>query len=390
MSTIEVRGGTLAGLAAAARLAKAGHQVVLSTQAAAVGARSDDLPQVFQLPAVWRDLLRKSGRDFTTEVTRHGLRLVEAPAAIHQFGDGLELSLPGDRAGQQIAITQALGDPAARRWTSLLDEADQLWQALRMTGLERPRPPLSRQHRADLWSRLTLADLAHRVQEPHLARVITSLGHRAGTDSRRAPALLISRMHVERTFARWQLADDAGPVAAARLIHVLVDRLSTRRVQVHSTDAEADVTLTAVPEIPAAGWPRRDLSPALAPQVDQQTRGTHPGDARHIIETVDHRREAPVVTWWRPLADGRSLAISHDYRHTSRDLGWGLEPDSFTSWTRRGGLRTAAGEWTASTSSAGGNEPWAEVLAAALAVYDLHEHLTGRDIRPTNRSAGVK
>ncbi|NHB83989.1 hypothetical protein G7085_03070 [Tessaracoccus sp. HDW20] len=33
-----------------------------------------------------------------------------------------------------------------------------------------------------------------------------------------------------------------------------------------------------------------------------------------------------------------------------------------------------------------GPEPWAELGSAALAVYALHERLTGEDCRPTNRA----
>uniref|UniRef100_UPI00058E8C04 hypothetical protein n=1 Tax=Nigerium massiliense TaxID=1522317 RepID=UPI00058E8C04 len=42
--------------------------------------------------------------------------------------------------------------------------------------------------------------------------------------------------------------------------------------------------------------------------------------------------------------------------------------------------------FTASASSRGGPEPWAQLLSAALATYAAHEALTGEDIRPSNRN----
>ena len=38
----------------------------------------------------------------------------------------------------------------------------------------------------------------------------------------------------------------------------------------------------------------------------------------------------------------------------------------------------------ASAASPAGPEPWAQLGSAALAVYELHERLTGEDSRPTN------
>ena len=68
---VVVIGGGLAGLAAAARLAKAGHQVELYERSETLGgtwapyrlpsgATVDDAPSIIGFPAPWRDLFRKA------------------------------------------------------------------------------------------------------------------------------------------------------------------------------------------------------------------------------------------------------------------------------------------------------------------------------------------
>ena len=107
---IAVIGGSLAGLAAAARLAKQRHRVVLFEAGDTLGGRWAQpgvLPPVITLPAPWRDLFRKSGRPFDAELARTGHALVPAPPAVHHFADGGTLTLPTDRGDQWAALTAA-------------------------------------------------------------------------------------------------------------------------------------------------------------------------------------------------------------------------------------------------------------------------------------------
>src|SRR5687768_1007085 len=107
-----VIGGGLAGPAAAARLAKAGHQVELYERSEtlggtwapyrlASGATADDAPSIIGFPAPWRDLFRKSGRPLETELARMGYVLQPALPATMIFADGSELTLPTDRGGDR-------------------------------------------------------------------------------------------------------------------------------------------------------------------------------------------------------------------------------------------------------------------------------------------------
>ena len=78
-----VIGGSLAGLAAAARLAKAGHAVELYERSDELGGTwapyqlqsgvtVDNAPAIIGFPAPWRDLFRKSGRPLEAELGRMG------------------------------------------------------------------------------------------------------------------------------------------------------------------------------------------------------------------------------------------------------------------------------------------------------------------------------
>ena len=403
-TSVAVHGATLAGIAAALRLAKAGHRVVLATDGAALGGHwagadgvPDSLPQTFALRAAWMDLLRKSGRPFDVELARHQLALTPAPPTVHLFPDGRRLLLPAERGAQYHAVADAFGAASADRWSRLLDDADQAWLALRLVGVERPRPrSLTRDERRAVWARTSLDRVAERLGEPHLARVVTSLGPMSGARDGAAPALLLTRASVDRQFGRWQLVDSAtgDPQPAGRLVEVLRDRLTQRRVVISGagTPPGADAVLDARPQLPRGAFGRRPVHPALAPAVRRYTAARTGDDSTGITQVVEHHDEGPVVRWRRPTAEGVEV-VEHDHRRPTARLDWGLAPSSWGAWMARPPLGPTpggapAGSWHASAASPAGNEPWAELLSAALAVYEIHEALTGADIRPTNRAAG--
>ncbi len=122
---VVVIGGGLAGLAAAARLAKLGHRVELFERSDRLGGRwsarplgtgpavVDDAPAVLGFPAPWRDLFRKSGRPLEAELARLGYALVPADPALIVFADGSELTWPADRGSQLSVLTTAYGPVVA-------------------------------------------------------------------------------------------------------------------------------------------------------------------------------------------------------------------------------------------------------------------------------------
>lgn len=371
---LTIRGGTLAGMACAARLAKLGHEVRLDLAGGPLGGRwaaeRGALPPVVTLPATWRDLFKKTGRPLEAELSRAGLALVEAPPAVHLFDDGAELALPTERGRQFAVLSARYGEGVAGQWRDLLDSLDDAWLAARRFGVERPDAPSTAEDRRALLLDRTLADVADRAGHPHLARIVLDLAPVAGTGSRRAPGLLATRLVVERTFGRWQVVDDAGRAQpGGRLIELLAGRLATRRVSIVD-GVGAEPTVDCLPRRPR--WGRA----APAPAVGHAESGS---GAEGAAETVDHTGPAPVLTWRIP---GREL--TWDYRRARRDIEWGVEPGSARAVLRR--VPVVAGTPAASSCSPAGPEPWAELAGAALAVYEVHERLTGEDARPTNRA----
>ena len=241
-----VVGGGLAGMAAAARLAKAGHAVELYEKSDRLGGRwapyalgsvtVDDAPAVLGFPAPWRDLFRKSGRPLEAELTRAGYRLEPADPATVVFSDGTELCWPSDRGEQLSALTAAYGRPVAERWRDLVDRLDGVWQALRPLGWEaelRGRRQLTRDVRRRLLGRQSLARLGRDLAHPHLEALVRSVAYRQGSVPERTPALAAVDLSLDRTFGRWQVqgSDEAG--RSSVLIEALAGRLALRKVTVH-------------------------------------------------------------------------------------------------------------------------------------------------------------
>ncbi|MFV0428886.1 MAG: hypothetical protein ACK5KO_05635 [Arachnia sp.] len=363
---VVIKGATVAGMAAAARLAYLGHDVTVTPTRAPSrwagvegpgGIAVDAMPAILTLPAAWRDLFTKSGAPLVRALNQAGLRLTEAPPAEHRFRDGTSLMLPTERGPQSRAIEATFGSTAAAQWRGLLDELDALWQARRHVEIDGHRG-LTTPVRRRLWYTSTLIDVAERVDDERLATLIGDLGPLSGTRSRYAPALLATRLVIERTFGRWQVTDSQGlGCSSARLIDLLRDRLAERRVRL--TPTPDDHQIDAEPRRP---WLRSARAPRVSHEVVPEP--ASPG----IREIIDHSGKAPVVMFHRGVGDG-TLITRHDYRHSRRDQRWGWEPASVQTWSQRGTIV----------------EPWAELTEAALAVYDLHERLTGEDSRPSNR-----
>lgn len=64
--------------------------------------------------------------------------------------------------------------------------------------------------------------------------------------------------------------------------------------------------------------------------------------------------------------------------------GFRPRPRTAAEWLERTPIVGADGALSASAASPAGPEPWGQLASAALAVYELHERLTGQDCRPTN------
>ena len=285
MARVVVLGGGFGGMAAAVRLAKLGHEVTLLERAQRLGGalaevRADDFawdggPTTALLPAVVRDLFRKSGRPLERELELVPLEVVRE----HRFEDGTSLALPGGSRAAQIRAFDTLGEGLGRRWTDHVHAHADVWDVLRRDYLEHPwdRGDLPRELAAVLAGRQSLRRSLRKAFRDERLRLVA--GHplvAEGHDLRDVPAWLGVTAYVEQRFGAWTLVGGMAALATA-----LERRLATRRVEVHAGTEVRDLVVrggrvvavaTPAGEVDAdvvvcAVDPRR--LPALAPHVER-------------------------------------------------------------------------------------------------------------------------
>lgn len=242
MARIIVIGAGMGGMAAAARLRIKGHDVTVVEASATHGGKLGTLrrdgfafdtgPTVLTLPAVYRDLFLKTGGPLEESIDLVALE----PGVTYRFADGSRLDLPGAGAGRAAeAMGDALGGRAADDWRALMARAGRMWAAIRRPLLEsqltgaRELIPLAR----DLdtlrivapWQ--TLRGIGRRtLSDPRARQVLDRYATHAGSDPRRAPAVLSTLPYVESTFGVWHVSGGLRSLADA-----LRSRLSERGVR---------------------------------------------------------------------------------------------------------------------------------------------------------------
>ncbi|MFD9037013.1 phytoene desaturase family protein [Streptomyces bottropensis] len=248
MARIAVIGAGLGAMAAAARLAVAGHHVVVrestQTYGGAVGRFErdgfvfDTGPGLLTLPAVYRDLFVKTGK----EPLEKCVDLVQVdPAARHVFADGTDLRLPNaSRAGVVAALNAALGPGAGDRWGDFLVRAREAWDRTRRPLLEEPlwpdwtvlaerEPYPSVPHRRLLRTRraTTLAEVgAWELRDPRLTALLESHALAYGLDPRTVPASAAVLPYMEHAFGTWYVRGGLRELARA-----VYERCLARKVE---------------------------------------------------------------------------------------------------------------------------------------------------------------
>ncbi|MFI2028573.1 phytoene desaturase family protein [Streptomyces buecherae] len=256
MARIAVIGAGMGAMAAAARLAVAGHRVAVyergATHGGGVGRLErdgfafDTGPGLLHLPAVYRDLFVKTGKEPLEQCVE--LRQVD-PAGAHVFPDGTTVTLPNaSRAGVVSALDAAFGAGSGERWSDLINRAREVWDATRRPLLEEPL----RADRAALaddpypalrrgWFQrgpAPLAKVARReLADPRLAALLESQALAYGLDPRAAPASASVLAYLEQTFGSWYAR--GGMRALADALHA---RCLARRVE-FTFGAEATAVL---------------------------------------------------------------------------------------------------------------------------------------------------
>lgn len=332
MSRVVVVGGGLGGTATAARLAKQGHEVTLVERRDRLGGdlgfverdgyRWDAGPTCTALPAVLRDLFRKSGRPLERE-----LELVAVqPVREHRFPDGTVLALPsGSRSAQLEAVEAACGGGAGEQWVDYVHGFADTWDTLRRSALERPWSPehLDRSTTSLVRTRTSLHRVATRaLRDPRLRDLALLQARLAGHDPRRVPSWMGMWAYVEQRFGVWMVPGGLGVLG-----ETMAKRLRERRVRVllgttardlrlhdgqvvglHTDDGllDAEVVVCAVDPrtLPALAPHVGRARPALPPQVCHLGLRGYPGDLPH--EVVLHGDPTLVVDTRGTAGDGRA------------------------------------------------------------------------------------
>ena len=297
MARVVVIGGGFGGMAAAARLAKLGHDVTLLERSDALGGALttveldgfawDAGPTSTLLPAVIRDLFRKSGRPLEREVDLQPLDLVRE----HRFADGTALRLPGGSRGAQLAAVDELGSGLGRQWVDHVAAYGETWELLRKEWFERPFDDVvaPRELTALLGRRESLEKRLRRTFRDERLRLVA--GHRLvmdGHDLRDVPVFAGVEVYLEQRFGAWTV-----PGGLAALGRAMAERLALRGVTVLTGTTAVDLAVsggrvagvrTASGELPAdhvvvAVDPRR--LPALASYV-RRTMPAFPPVVCHI------------------------------------------------------------------------------------------------------------
>jgi UDP-galactopyranose mutase len=289
MSRVVVVGGGFGGLASALRLAKLGHDVTVVEQHELGGAllpvRGDegfawDTVSHTLLPAVVRDLFRKTGRPLEKE-----LELVQLDCLReHWFADGSSLVLSTGRSAQHDAF-ESLGPGLGKAWVDHVASFADDWDVIRRGYAEVPWDPeqLPRELASRLDSRETLARRLRGRFRDVRPRLVAGQGFAMdGHALRDVPAWAGLSAYLEQRFGAWAVTGGTGA-----LLESLVRRLDTRQVAVvharvrdvvlrqgraaglrtSSGDLDADVVVCAVDprSLPALAPFVRRTSPAIPP-----------------------------------------------------------------------------------------------------------------------------
>jgi phytoene dehydrogenase-like protein len=429
VARVVVVGGGFGGMAAAARLAKLGHEVTLLERSDHLGGALSTVeqegfawdagPSSTLLPAVVRDLFRKSGRPLEREVDLQSLPLVRE----HRFADGTSLRLPGGSRAAQLDAFDELGPGLGQQWVDHVASYGDLWELLRKEWYERPYDPdvAPRELTALLDRRESLHKRLRRTFRDERLRLVA--GHRLvmdGHDLRDAPVLAGVDSYLEQRFGAWTV-----PGGLAALGTAMADRLALRdvtvltgtsatdlvvregrvaAVQVVGGEVDADLVVVAIDprRLPAlAAYVRRTV-PAFPPVVchvgldggeelpDLPHEVALHGDPLLVVRTGGRAPDGGAA--WTVLARGR---IAEDVltalaRHgldvrrrvvtrvdrTPRDLveAWGGSPHGVqwqgprTARTRLGPRTPIAGVLTAGAhATTGSGLPFAGLSAALVA-----------------------
>lgn len=395
MARIVIIGAGISGLAAAARLATIGHRVTVCEAAPTYGGmlgqrRRDGFafdtgPTLLTLPAVYRDLALKTGREPLEQLVP--LAPVD-PESRHLFADGTTLALPNaSRGGVAQALDAALGAGAGERWGTVLNRGRAVWEATRRPLLEEPLPadpaalavdPYPAPPRRGLARLLpgggapSLDQVAARELggHPALTALLTEYALRFGFDPRTAPAGATVIPYMEQTFGVWYVQGGLRALADAcyrRCEQRGVEFRFGERVE-QDPPVEADLVLRPAPgEASAPG--RFTVLLAL--------RGARPPGTPHrtVLHAADRGDELEALFGATPrLCDRPTVqvlrpddpALRPDEQHEAVSLTVTVPSQARLDWTEPGRAERFADQLLAGLGAAG---------------FDLADRVLWRELR---------
>lgn len=247
MARVVVIGGGFGGLASAARLAKLGHEVTLLERSGTLGGAVGTIeaegfawdagPTTTLLPAVVRDLFRKSGRPLERELDLVAQDVIRE----HRFEDDTSVLLRGGSRSVQYDAFEALEPGLGERWCDYVSSFADDWELIRKEFLERPWLPdvADKEVSARIFTRETLAKRLKRTFKDERLRLVA--GHAFeldGHDLRNVPAWLGLTAYLEQNFGAWTVPGGMGALAEA-----LTQRLATRGVTVRLETRATDLVV---------------------------------------------------------------------------------------------------------------------------------------------------
>ena len=231
MASIAIIGAGIGGMSAAARLAKAGHEVTIYENSDRSGGKCrtewfgdyafDTGPSLLTLPAVYRDLFLKTGKRI-----EHVLNIKPVdPAFNYHFSDGSSVLFPNlSNPNTYNEIEKSYGLAAGNQWKELINRAERMWEVSREPFIESElnsifsllkRKNLLRDFK-EIAPFTSLRKLSEKLKlDPHLQMIVDRYATYTGSDPRSAPAVLLTIAFVESTFGAWHIEGGVGQLSTA-------------------------------------------------------------------------------------------------------------------------------------------------------------------------------